>query len=165
MKGSELAGRVVAAVAGLALGGAALALYMGGDDAPTTPVAAVAAPAAAQAPEPAVEEPLEEEVEKPRPKTKEEKRFARRDRDDDGRISLDEYVYNRRRAFDRLDANGDGVLSFREYAKAGIDKFHKIDRDKSGFLDSGEFATDAPKPSKKKTTKPAKLCACEGRDG
>lgn len=109
---------------------------------------------------PTVEE-VEETIvleEAPRPQTAEEKRFARWDRNDDGRISLDEYLHNRRRNFDRLDDNKDGVLSFEEYAKAGIDKFKGADKDRSGFLNSDEFATLAPKPRKKPAA--TKMCPC-----
>lgn len=108
---------------------------------------------------PSIEE-VEETVvlEAPRPKTAEEKRFARWDKNDDGRISMDEYLHNRRRTFDRLDVNGDGRLSFEEYAKAGIDKFKGADKDRSGFLDSGEFATLAPKTRPKSAT--PKMCPC-----
>ena len=39
------------------------------------------------------------------PKSKEEKRFARADKDEDGRITLAELVEPRRKAFAKLDAN------------------------------------------------------------
>src|SRR5688572_29011006 len=44
-------------------------------------------------------------------RTKEEKRFDRADRDNDGQITLDELYHPRRRAFARLDRNGDGRLA------------------------------------------------------
>lgn len=87
-----------------------------------------------------------DEAETPRPKTREEKRFARADRDDNGLISEEEYLHNRRRNFDRLDVDGDGRLSFREYARSGIDKFAGADANGDGVLDAEEFATLAPKP-------------------
>lgn len=92
-------------------------------------------------------------VELPQPvaataKSREEKRFARVDRDDDGRITAAEYLHLRRRNFDRLDQNGDGRLSFEEYATAGAQKFRTADGDRDGLLTNGEFATTAPKPKK-----------------
>ena len=89
------------------------------------------------------------------PKSKEEKRFARSDKDEDGRITLAELVEPRRKAFAKLDANQDGRLSFEEWAVKTIDKFEGADADHSNSLNPAEYATTAPKPSKKK---PA--CAC-----
>jgi hypothetical protein len=129
----------------LLLGGAA-AVWMTGSNGPeleearaeAIPVREPVAPEAL----PKAAEPVAENV--PTIRTAEEKRFARADRDDDGRIDRDEYLTTRRRNFDRLDANHDGRLSFEEYAKSGIDKFAGADRDHSGGLDAGEFATLAP---------------------
>lgn len=81
-----------------------------------------------------------------RKKNKEEQRFARADRDDDGRITQTEYLHQRRRNFDKLDRNGDGKLSFEEYATSGIAKFRKADANGDGILLAAEFATTAPKP-------------------
>ena len=88
------------------------------------------------------------------PKTKEEKRFARADKDEDGLITLAELVEPRRKAFAKLDANADGRLSFEEWAARTIDKFEGADADDSKALTPAEYATTAPKPKKK----PA--CAC-----
>jgi Ca2+-binding EF-hand superfamily protein len=55
------------------------------------------------------------------PKSKEEKRFARADKDENGRIALAELVEPRRRPFAKLDVNGDGKLSFEEWAVKTID--------------------------------------------
>lgn len=88
------------------------------------------------------------------PKTKEEKRFARADKDEDGRITLAELVEPRRKPFAKLDVNGDGTLSFEEWAVKTIDKFEKADADKSKALSAVEFATTAPK----RKAKPA--CSC-----
>ena len=87
------------------------------------------------------------------PKSKEEKRFARADKDEDGRITLAELVEPRRKPFAKLDVNGDGTLSF-EWAVKTIDKFEKADADKSKALSAVEFATTAPK----RKAKPA--CSC-----
>ena len=88
-------------------------------------------------------------------KSKEQKRFARADKDEDGRISLAELVEPRRKAFAKLDANSDGRLSFEEWAVRTIDKFEGADVDNSEALTPAEYATTAPKPRPKK---PA--CAC-----
>jgi hypothetical protein len=81
---------------------------------------------------------------------REEKRFARADLDDDGRISREELMSPRRKAFARLDANGDGRLAFEEWAVKTGEKFAAADADKSGSLTAGEFektkAKSRPKP-------------------
>jgi EF hand domain-containing protein len=89
------------------------------------------------------------------PKNKEEKRFARADKNEDGRITLAELVEPRRKAFAKLDANSDGRLSFEEWAAKTIGKFEEADADDSKALTPAEYATTAPKPKPKK---PA--CAC-----
>ncbi len=88
------------------------------------------------------------------PKNKEEKRFARADKDEDGRITLAELVEPRRKAYARLDLDQDGKLSFEEWAVKTIDKFGDADADKSRALTPAEYATTAPKPK----AKPA--CSC-----
>lgn len=89
------------------------------------------------------------------PKSKEEKRFARADKDENGRITLAELVEPRRKAFAKLDVNSDGKLSFEEWAVRTIDKFEGADADDNEALTPAEYATTAPKPRPKK---PA--CAC-----
>lgn len=79
------------------------------------------------------------------PKTREQKRFNRYDKDRDGRITRDEYLASRRKAFARLDVNGDGRLSFDEWAMKTSQRFADADADKSGAMDAKEFATTAPK--------------------
>ena len=88
------------------------------------------------------------------PKSKEEKRFARADKDDNGRITLAELVEPRRKPFAKLDVNGDGKLSFEEWAVKTIDKFENADADENKALTAAEFATTAPK----RKAKPA--CSC-----
>lgn len=56
-------------------------------------------------------------------KTKEQKRFARADKDDDGRITREELLTPRRKAFAKLDKNGNGSLSFEEWAVKTVEKF------------------------------------------
>jgi len=87
-------------------------------------------------------------------KSKEEKRFARADKDENGRISLAELVEPRRKAFAKLDANQDGKLSFEEWAVKTIDKFEGADADRSKSLTPAEYAATAPKPRK------APACSC-----
>jgi hypothetical protein len=89
------------------------------------------------------------------PRSREEKRFARADKDDDGRITAAELFEPRRKAFAKLDVNGNGTLSFEEWAVRTVDKFEGADGDRSGWLTPAEYATTAPPPPKKKAR-----CAC-----
>jgi hypothetical protein len=84
------------------------------------------------------------------PKSREQQRFSRADKDDDGRITAAELYEPRRKAFAKLDTNGNGSLSFEEWAVKTIDKFEGADKDKSGWLTPAEYATTAPPPPKKK---------------
>lgn len=84
------------------------------------------------------------------PKSKEEKRFARADKNEDGKISLAELVEPRRKAFAKLDVNSDGKLSFEEWAVRTIDKFEGADADDNRMLTPAEYAATAPKPRPKK---------------
>jgi hypothetical protein len=88
------------------------------------------------------------------PKSKEERRFGRADKDEDGRITLAELIEPRRKAFAKLDVNSDGKLNFEEWAVRTIDKFEGADKDGNDALTPAEYATTAPKARKK----PA--CAC-----
>ena len=88
------------------------------------------------------------------PKSREEKRFSRSDKDKNGRIEREELLAPRRKAFAKLDTNGNGTLSFEEWGVKTIDKFGGADKDRSGWLSPGEYATTAPPPPKRKT------CAC-----
>lgn len=74
-------------------------------------------------------------------KTREEKRFARYDKDKNGAVGRDEYLASRQKAFAKLDTNGDGRLSLDEYAVKAVAKFTAADRDKTGALNAAEFAT------------------------
>lgn len=73
--------------------------------------------------------------------TREEKRFDRYDRDDDGRVSREEFFRSRKTAFAKLDSNGDGRLTFDEWAIKTRQRFEKADADRSVMLDRNEFAT------------------------
>ena len=88
------------------------------------------------------------------PKTREQKRFSRADKDKDGRITRAELLEPRRKAFAKLDTNGNGTLSFEEWAVKTIDKFGGADKDGSGWLTAAEYASTAPPPPK------PKRCAC-----
>ena len=88
-------------------------------------------------------------------KSKEEKRFDRADKNEDGKITLAELVEPRRKPFAKLDVNGDGRLSFEEWAVKTIDKFKDADADRSAMLTRAEYATTAPKPKAKKP-----VCDC-----
>lgn len=89
------------------------------------------------------------------PKSREQKRFARADKDDDGRITATELYEPRRKAFAKLDVNGNGALSFEEWATKTIGKFEGADKDKSGWLTAAEYSTTAPPPPKRKAR-----CSC-----
>ncbi len=77
--------------------------------------------------------------------SREQRRFARYDKDEDGKVSRDEYFANRHKAFAKLDANHDGRLTFDEWAAKAIGKFASADHDRSTTLDRVEFATTAVK--------------------
>ncbi|HZG08408.1 MAG TPA: EF-hand domain-containing protein [Allosphingosinicella sp.] len=87
-------------------------------------------------------------------KSKEEKRFARADKDKDGRITLEELYQPRRKAFAKLDGNGDGRLSFEEWAASTGEKLRKADADRSGWLSPREYEATKPK------TKAKPKCRC-----
>lgn len=89
-------------------------------------------------------------------RTREEKRFARYDRDKDGAVGRDEYLVARRKAFAKLDRNGDGRLDFDEYAVKTIAKFATADKDRSTTLTPAEFATTRVV----RKARPAVRCDC-----
>jgi hypothetical protein len=88
-------------------------------------------------------------------KSKEEKRFDRADKNNDGKVLLAELLEPRRKAFAKLDKDGNGQLSFDEWASRTEAKFAEADADRSGWLTAAEFAETAPK----RKAKPAR-CAC-----
>jgi EF hand len=73
-------------------------------------------------------------------RTREEKRFARYDKDKNGAVGRDEYLVSRQKGFAKLDTNGDGRVSFDEYAVKATTKFAAADKDRNGALTSTEFA-------------------------
>jgi len=88
------------------------------------------------------------------PRTREEKRFDRYDRDRDGVIARNEMLASRVKDFRKLDKDGNNLLSFEEWAAHTIDRFDGADADHDGRLTRPEFATTAPKP------KVAAKCKC-----
>jgi hypothetical protein len=119
-----------------------------GDPVPDAPEAAARAPQGSGPPRrpPSADE-----------RTKEQRRFDRADRDNDGRITLAELLYPRQRPFQRLDANRDGRLSFEEWAVRTREKFGAADADRDGNLNRTEYAVTAPRPRPPTRTKG---CAC-----
>lgn len=87
-------------------------------------------------------------------KTKEQKRFARADKDDDGKITKLGLLEPRRKAFAKLDTNGNGNLSFEEWTVKTADKFSGADADGSGWLTAAEYQATKPK------TRPKPRCNC-----
>ena len=77
-------------------------------------------------------------------RSREQRRFDRADRDNNGRVTLAELTYPRQRAFARLDINHDGRLSFEEWAVRTLTKFSGADANRDGALGREEFATTAP---------------------
>lgn len=135
--------------AGLAALGAGALVWSGAG----TPSGAVLPPQPQQAAGQEDAEPLPDRVPEATPRTREEKRFGRYDKDRDGDITRDEYLLQRRKAYVKLDRDGDGRLSFEEWAIKATTKFAGADRDKSGAMNAAEFATTAVK------RKPARRCA------
>ncbi|MEO6247121.1 MAG: hypothetical protein ABIO85_00870 [Sphingomicrobium sp.] len=81
-------------------------------------------------------------------KTREEKRFARADKDKDGKVTEEELLAPRHKAFAKLDQDHNGMLSFNEWAAKTINKFEGADDDKNGALTAEEYAETAPKPKR-----------------
>jgi len=92
------------------------------------------------------------------PKSREEKRFSRADKNKDGRIEANELLDPRHKAFAKLDANANGSLSFEEWEVKTIGKFKGADRDRNGILTAAEYATTAPPPPKHRS------CSCRSTD-
>ncbi len=74
-------------------------------------------------------------------RTREEKRFARYDKDKNGAVGRDEYLVGRQKGFAKLDVNHDGRISFEEYAVKAVVKFAAADKDRNSALNATEFAT------------------------
>jgi EF hand len=93
-------------------------------------------------------------------RTREQRRFERADRDNDGRVTLEELTYGRRRNFDRLDANHDGRLGFEEWAARTLRTFASADGNNDRALSQAEFAATAPR---RRATARRQNCDCANR--
>ena len=93
-------------------------------------------------------------------RTREQRRFDRADRDNNGNVTVEEMTYQRRRNFQRLDADRNGQLSFEEWAAATLRKFATADANSDRNLNRAEFATTAPRPRR---TASAARCDCTER--
>jgi len=98
------------------------------------------------------------------PRSREQKRFDRYDKDRDGGITREEYLQSRRKAYAKLDRDGDGRLSFDEWSVKTINKFARADRDHSGRMDAAEFATTAVKRKPRAKCPPATRPTADGDD-
>lgn len=109
-----------------------------------SPRAAPVVPARIVPPAPQLDDavdPLPDAAPSASPRTREQRRFDRYDKDRDALITREEYLASRRKAYAKLDTNGDGRLSFEEWAAKTTAKFAGADKDRSGTLNAAEFAT------------------------
>jgi hypothetical protein len=81
--------------------------------------------------------------------TREQQRFFRYDRNRDLKITRNEMLSTRVDDFRKLDVDGNNLLTFEEWAVATSDRFAGADANHDGILDQAEFATTAPKPTRK----------------
>ncbi len=88
------------------------------------------------------------------PQSREQRRFARYDRNRDGIITRTEMLSTRTKAFKALDTDGNNLLSFEEWAVATGDRFAAADANRDGKVTPPEFAATAPKE------KPKTKCRC-----
>jgi hypothetical protein len=140
-----------AAAAFLLLTGAFLMWQSHAERSPVLPAAPAPRPFVASA---TMQQPdLSLEAPEASPKSREEKRFARYDKDKNGKVEAAEYLAARRKNFDKLDVDHNGGLSFNEYAAKGIEKFVGAGGRK-GWLSPAEFVKTAPPPAKHKS------CSC-----
>ena len=93
-------------------------------------------------------------------RTREQRRFDRADRDNNGSVTLEEMTWQRHRNFQRLDANHDNQLSFEEWAASTLRKFAEADANHDRALNRGEFATTAPRPRRTAAAR----CDCTQRN-
>lgn len=88
------------------------------------------------------------------PQSREQRRFARYDRNRDGVITRVEMMGSRTKAFKAMDKDNDNLLSFEEWAVATSDRFGAADGNGDGRLTPEEFAKTAP------VRKPQAKCRC-----
>jgi hypothetical protein len=86
--------------------------------------------------------------------TNEQKRFARYDRDSDGRITRNELLSTRTGTFRNLDKDGNNLLTFEEWAATTVDKFAQADANHDLSLTPQEFRSTAP------PVRPKPKCGC-----
>lgn len=86
--------------------------------------------------------------------TREQRRFARYDRNFDARITRVEMLSSRTDAFRKLDKDGNNLLTFEEWAVATSNRFHNADANSDNSLSAKEFRTTRPK------RKPKPKCKC-----
>lgn len=77
--------------------------------------------------------------------SKEQRRFARLDRDVDGRITRNEMMSTRTADFRRLDTDGNNLLTFEEWAVATANRFKGADANGDLWLSREEFWTTRPR--------------------
>jgi Ca2+-binding EF-hand superfamily protein len=92
------------------------------------------------------------------PRSREQKRFDRYDRNRDAIITRPEMMASRTAEFRRLDKDGNNLLSFEEWAVRTSDRFAGADVNRDGRLGPAEFATTA---QKRKATAAGQACACD----
>jgi len=78
--------------------------------------------------------------------SREQKRFARYDRNNDSRITRNELMASRTEAFRKLDTDGNNLLTFEEWAVATGNRFKAADANGDLWLSPREFASTKPKP-------------------
>lgn len=81
--------------------------------------------------------------------TREQRRFARLDRDIDGRITRNEMMSTRTDDFRKLDVDGNNLLTFEEWAVTTGNRFKAADGNGDLWLSREEFATTRPKEQPK----------------
>ncbi|MDE2561234.1 MAG: hypothetical protein KGL48_03205 [Sphingomonadales bacterium] len=86
--------------------------------------------------------------------TREERRFNRLDRNQDGCISRNEMLAPRVRDFRKLDVDHNNLLTFEEWAVKTSNRFKAADGDGDGSLTRAEFASTRPRD------KPKPKCKC-----
>jgi hypothetical protein len=89
------------------------------------------------------------------PRTREQKRFDRYDRNRDGIVTRTEMLSTRTRDFMKLDRDHDNLLSFEEWAVRTSDRFATADANRDGRLSPAEFAATAT------PRKAAQHCQCD----
>jgi hypothetical protein len=81
--------------------------------------------------------------------SREQRRFARFDRNGDRLVSRNELLATRTTAFRKLDLDGNNLLTFEEWAVTTANRFKGADKNGDLQLTPEEFRTTAPKPPQK----------------